>query len=189
MFPGISCAIGRDVYAYKPESPLSERFIEHSIRYNTWQILQHARGDIPGLSKAHILDHSIALPPLNEQQLIASKIEELSSDLDAGVAALERAKVNVKRYRTSVLKAAVEGKLTEQWRKENPQNEPASVLLEGMLTERRKKWEKEQLANTRKLEVLHPGLTGYPIGRDSTSHVASPTSRPPPSCINVCSKA
>jgi type I restriction enzyme S subunit len=60
---------------------------------------------------------TIRLPiaPLNEQRRIVAKIEELFSDLDAGVAALKRAKANLKRYRAAVLKAAVEGKLTEKW--------------------------------------------------------------------------
>jgi len=76
------------------------------------------------------------VPPLNEQRRIVAKIEELFSDLDAGVAALERAKVNLKRYRAAVLKAAVEGRLTEQWRADNPDVEPASKLLERILQER-----------------------------------------------------
>jgi type I restriction enzyme S subunit len=88
----------------------------------------------------------LPLAPIPEQHQIVAKIEELFSDLDAGVAALERAKANLKRYRAAVLKAAVEGKLTEQWRAENPDVESASELLERILAERRKKWEQEQLA-------------------------------------------
>ena len=83
---------------------------------------------------------------LVEQRRIVSKIEELFSDLDAGVAALERAKANLKRYRAAVLKAAVEGKLTEQWRAGHPDVEPASELLKRILTERRRKWQQAQLA-------------------------------------------
>ena len=45
-----------------------------------------------------------------------------------------------------MLKAAVEGKLTEDWRAQHPDTEPASVLLERILTERRRQWEKDQLA-------------------------------------------
>jgi type I restriction enzyme S subunit len=86
------------------------------------------------------------LPPTNEQRRIVAKIEELFSDLDAGVAALERVKANLKRYRAAVLKAAVEGKLTAQWRTKHPNTEPASKLLERILAERRKKWEADQLA-------------------------------------------
>ncbi len=85
------------------------------------------------------------LPPQEEQHRIVAKIEELFSDLDAGVAALERARVNLRRYRTAVLKAAVEGRLTAAWRASHPCVEPASKLLERILIERRKKWEADQL--------------------------------------------
>ena len=45
----------------------------------------------------------LPLPPPNEQRRIVEKIEELFSDLEAGVAALTRARANLKRYRASVL--------------------------------------------------------------------------------------
>ncbi len=86
------------------------------------------------------------MAPLNEQRRIVAKIEELFSDLDAGVAALKRINANLKRYRAAVLKAAVEGRLTEEWRAKHPKTEPASKLLERILAERRKKWEEDQLA-------------------------------------------
>ena len=86
------------------------------------------------------------VPPLNEQRRIVAKIDELFSDLDAGVVALKRAKANLKRYRAAVLKAAVEGKLTEAWRANHPNTEPAQKLLARILTERRQKWEADQLA-------------------------------------------
>ena len=93
-----------------------------------------------------LLEQELPIPPLGEQQRILSRIEELFSDLDAGVAALKRAKANLRRYRAAVLKAAVEGKLTEEWRARHPAKEPASRLLARILQERRQKWEAEQLA-------------------------------------------
>ena len=66
--------------------------------------------------------------------------------MDAGMVALERVQTNLKRYRTAVFKAAVEGSLTEAWREENPDVEPGSELLESILKERRERWEKDQLA-------------------------------------------
>ena len=66
--------------------------------------------------------------------------------LDEAVASLKRVKANLKRYKAAVLKAAVEGKLTEEWRKQNPDIEPASKLLERILAERRTKWEETELA-------------------------------------------
>lgn len=79
-------------------------------------------------------------PPLEQQKRIVAEIEKQFSRLDEAVANLKRVKTNLKRYKAAVLKAAVEGKLTEKWREEHPDVEPASKLLERILTERRKKW-------------------------------------------------
>jgi type I restriction enzyme S subunit len=130
---------------------MDSRYIEAFLRS------KHAQTEIDrmktgisdsGLNLTHgrFLPLQVPVAPLNEQERIVAKIEELFSDLDAGVAALERAKANLKRYRAAVLKAAVEGKLTQKWRAENPPKEPASKLLARILKERRKKWEQEQLA-------------------------------------------
>jgi type I restriction enzyme, S subunit len=56
----------------------------------------------------------IALPPLPEQQAIVAKIEELLSDLENGKQQLQTAQQQLKIYRQSLLKAAFEGKLTNQ---------------------------------------------------------------------------
>lgn len=88
----------------------------------------------------------IRLAPVSEQNRVVEKLEELLSDLDAGIAALERARANLRRYRASVLKAAVEGRLTEKWRAAHPDVESAAKLLQRILAERRKKWEEAQLA-------------------------------------------
>lgn len=81
----------------------------------------------------------LPLPPFPEQRRIVAKIEELFSQLDAGVEELKKAKAQLKRYRQSVLKAAFEGKLTEEWRKAyKGKVEPASVLLERIKAERKK---------------------------------------------------
>ena len=87
----------------------------------------------------------VPLAPLPEQHRIVAKIESLFARLDEGVAALKRAEANLERYRASVLKAAVGGRLTQQWRKENPPEETGAQLLERILAERRKRWETEQL--------------------------------------------
>jgi type I restriction enzyme S subunit len=89
----------------------------------------------------------IPVPPIPEQHRIVAKIEELFTQLDAGVELLKKLKAKLKRYRQAVLKAAVEGKLTKDWREAHQgELEPASVLLERILKERREKWEAEQLA-------------------------------------------
>jgi type I restriction enzyme S subunit len=81
------------------------------------------------------------VPPTPEQGRIVSEIEKQFTRLDAAVAALKRVQANLKRYRAAVLKAACEGRLVpaeaELARRENRSYEPAAVLLERILAERR----------------------------------------------------
>ncbi len=95
---------------------------------------------IPGLSRDDYNAVEVAVAPLDQQKHIVAELEELFSFLDKAIAKLKRVKANIKRYKTSVLKAAVEGKLTESWRKAHPDVEPASKLLKCILAERRAKW-------------------------------------------------
>lgn len=92
------------------------------------------------ISRGNLARIALPIPPVNQQKRIVAEIEKQFSRLDEAVANLKRVKANLKRYKAAVLKAAVEGKLTEQWRKEHPDVEPASKLLERILAERRTKW-------------------------------------------------
>lgn len=58
-----------------------------------------------------------------QQTRIVAKLEELLSDLDAGVAELKAAQKKLGQYRQSLLKAAVEGALTAEWRAKNTPSE------------------------------------------------------------------
>jgi type I restriction enzyme, S subunit len=101
---------------------------------------------IPGLSRDDYNSVVVKIAPLAEQRRIVLAIEQQFTRLDAGVAALKSAKAKLQNYRSSVLKAAVDGKLTETWRANHPITEPASKLLERILVERRANWEVEQIA-------------------------------------------
>jgi type I restriction enzyme S subunit len=98
------------------------------------------------LSSKTIGEIGLPLPPCAEQIRIVAKLEELLSDLDAGVAELNAAQKKLAQYRQSLLKAAVEGELTAEWREQNPPSETGAQLLERILTERRARWESKQLA-------------------------------------------
>ena len=66
------------------------------------------------LGKNDILSAEIPIPPIETQHAIVSKIEELFSELDKGIAELKTAQLQLKTYRQSVLKYAFEGKLTNE---------------------------------------------------------------------------
>jgi type I restriction enzyme S subunit len=73
-------------------------------------------GAQPNISQGIVKAWSFWLPPRAEQTRIVEKLEELLSDLDAGVAELKAAQKKLGQYRQSLLKAAVEGALTAEWR-------------------------------------------------------------------------
>ena len=88
----------------------------------------------------------IPVAPRTEQTRIVAKLEELLSDLDAGVAELKATQKKLAQYRQSLLKAAVEGVLTAEWRTENTPTETGPQLLQRILRERRARWEAKQIA-------------------------------------------
>jgi type I restriction enzyme S subunit len=135
---------------------LSENLDIHYLYY--WfenirpRVIQENRQGITqvNLNTGIVKDIAFPLPPLAEQHRIVAEIEKQFTRLDAAVAALERARANLKRYRASVLKAACEGRLVlteaELARVEGRDYEPAYHLLARLLKERHAKWEADQLA-------------------------------------------
>jgi type I restriction enzyme S subunit len=131
-----------------PESEaICGRFLKY--RLNAGDFVSFAThintGDRPRVDFEQIKVFPLLLPPKPEQLRIADALDELLSDLDAGMRALKSAQAKLAYYRDSVLKAAVQGDLTAEWRKEHPDVEPAAVLLQRILKERRQRWEQEQL--------------------------------------------
>ncbi len=105
-------------------------------------------GDRPRVKFDQLGKFQIHLPPAPEQTRIVEKLEELLSDLDAGVAELKAAQKKLAQYRQSLLKAAVEGALTAEWRNSQAAApvESGAALLARILRERRARWEARQLA-------------------------------------------
>lgn len=93
------------------------------------------------LTQAGMKGIPLKLPPLNEQRRIVEKIETLFARLDKGEEALRDVQMLLARYRQSVLKAAVTGQLTADWRAENAHRlEHGCDLLARILKARRETW-------------------------------------------------
>jgi type I restriction enzyme, S subunit len=76
------------------------------------QMRKHIRASSqPDLGLEYIRKIEITLPPLPKQERIVAKIEELFTQLEAGTSALAKVQAGLRRYKASVLKAAVEGQL------------------------------------------------------------------------------
>jgi type I restriction enzyme S subunit len=77
---------------------------------------------------------SVPLPPLDEQQIIVDRLEDLKSGLDRARAGAEGQSFRAGSLRRSILNSAFSGRLVPQ----NPSDEPASELLARICLERAK---------------------------------------------------
>lgn len=141
--------INQAVVLFRPHASISNKYLAYamlteSIMKRLTSLAKATAGQFNvGVNMCRNL-FPIPIAPLKEQQRIVEVLDELFSDLDAGVAALERVRTKLAHYRAAVLKAAVEGALTAEWRARHPNVEPASDLLTRILAERRHGWEEEQ---------------------------------------------
>ena len=155
LFPKIeqTCVTVVDVCVVRPgEGSIDPRWLMHII--NSPQIRSAVASHQSGttrkrISKKNLSRIKIPIAPLHEQLRIAAAADSALSKLDFAVAGLKRAQANLKRYRASVLQSAVEGRLVpteaELACEEGRDYEPAEVLLDRILAERRHRWEEAEL--------------------------------------------
>ena len=84
------------------------------------------------LSVSKVSDLPVPLAPLAEQHRIVAEVERRLSAIQQAESSVEANLTRAGRLRQSILKQAFSGKLVPQ----NPGDEPASVLLEGIRAER-----------------------------------------------------
>ena len=166
LCPARSC-IGRGLAAIRPEGGIPSRFILYSLRATEQELRSNSTGTTFDAIRGEALrSHGITLPPLAEQHRIVAEIETQFTRLDASVAALRRAQANLKRYRASVLKDACEGRLVpteaELARSEGRDYEPAAILLERILSERRARWESQEKRRGKYKEPSAPDTSALP---------------------------
>ena len=119
---------------YQLESPAIQKHFEANARGTAQKgVYLKTLGQTP-----------IVLPPVDVQREIVFELEKQFSRLDEAVVNLQRVKANLKRYKASVLKAAVEGRLVETEAtlalREGRTYESGELLLQRILEERRAKW-------------------------------------------------
>ncbi|EOW9352644.1 restriction endonuclease subunit S [Vibrio cholerae] len=126
---------------------VSNKFILHQMNHVDYR--DHVSGSTRlKLTKSALCKMPFILCSYKEQGRIVDKIEELFSELDEGVKELKAAQNKLSQYRQSLLKSAVEGSLTQQWRAENSDQvqESGEQLLARILKQRREQWQQQKLA-------------------------------------------
>ena len=107
-----------NVMAVIPEKIISKRFIYHFM--HTVDLTDASRSTtVPSIRKGDIECLPLNIPSQAEQKEIADRLDTLLAQVEATQVHLARIPYIIKRFRQSVLTAAVSGELTEQWRERN----------------------------------------------------------------------
>lgn len=131
---------GSVFYSEKPTWPIDTAYFTSGsatidIRYGYWFLWFRKLGRldqstaIPSLSRDIYDVQPIPLAPLAEQRRIVARVEALFAEIDEGEAALAAARKGLETFRRALLKAAVTGELTKDWRAANPVAETGHDLL------------------------------------------------------------
>lgn len=109
-------------------------------------------GSLMRVKGSTIAGFPVPIPTMDVQRAVVARIDDLFAEIDEGEAALAEARAGIKTYRKSLLKAAVTGELTADWRLQQPPRESGAELLRRVLVERRERWLSD-LRNARKAYV------------------------------------
>ena len=119
------------------------------------------------VTKDYIANYLFSLPPLNEQKRIISAIKEAYYIIEN----IEKTKLSltedVNKAKSKILDLAIRGKLVPQ----NPNDEPASVLLERILAEKEELIKQGKIKRDKKESVIFKGDDNSYYEKMSTGEV------------------
>ncbi len=112
---GVEAATNQAVCGIFENQKIDSKYLYFFLFHKQRDLIREGIGGAqPNISQGILKDLELSIPPLPEQHRIVAKIEELFSELDNGIANLQKVKEQLKIYRQSVLKWAFEGKLTNK---------------------------------------------------------------------------
>lgn len=130
--------INEHLFALRPTDAIDRRLLFFWLwsQFGFDQIMKDFRGAAQGgIGRTFVDKVVVPVPRDTEQAGLVRRIDELFSEIDIGEAALADARSGVEAYRHSLLKAAVTGELTADWRRDNPPQQTGEQLLEQLLND------------------------------------------------------
>ena len=110
------------------------RYLFYYLASQKQNLIDKGKGGAqPNISQEILKAHPLLLAPLNEQRRIVAKLEKLLSKVDTCKERLDKIPGILKRFRQSVLSAACSGRLTADWRENNPDYNWESTTLETLI--------------------------------------------------------
>jgi type I restriction enzyme S subunit len=136
---------------------ISSRYIQSKL-----DRLQAGSTNQVELNREAVLGTAVPFPPIAEQTRILAKIDELFGEIEAGEQELERVREGLVAYRRALLKAAVTGELTRDWREANRRHETGAALVARIRGERERSGVKSTRARRPPDTLAIPSLREIP---------------------------
>ena len=122
------CSIGRGLAAIRPKNGIPTEYILYYLKLKEPELALRGTGTtFTAIKKEDLVNLSIPLPPLTEQQRIVARVEALLAHSNAARDRLSRVPLIMKRFRRAVLAAACSGGLTDE--PDGYQSRPAGDLF------------------------------------------------------------
>ena len=121
-FPHKTAFVNEHVFICRTIQRLDSKYLYWYLRSKEGneRMMENFKGSAQGgINQSFASNTLVPIAPLPEQQRIVAKLDELMAKIERSRARLERIPQILKRFRQSVLSAAVSGKLTEEWRESN----------------------------------------------------------------------
>ncbi len=107
---GIAFVIDTAYFVDERHTPCDLRWLYHALSCADLTDVSMDSA-VPGLSRSHAYAKFLALPPLSEQRIVASFLDERVERIDALVSSVESAIERLAEYRAALITAAVTGKI------------------------------------------------------------------------------
>ena len=145
--------IARQIMAIRNSFGLNLEYICNCVRFYVEKIKNAAKGLIPGISREDMLNLIIPLPPLNEQVKINSQINVLMKSIKSIDEKSQSLTTDIGNLKSKILDLAIRGKLVSQ----NPDDEPASILLERIRAEKEELIKQGKIKRDKKESIIFKG--------------------------------
>ncbi len=145
--------LNQDMRALTPADGISADYLRHYLRYRNDDILHTCSKDgttVASIEQPRLHEFPVPLAPTAEQTRIVAAVNALFEEVEAGEAALARAREGLTQFRASLLHAACTGALTADWRAANPASKTGGDLLAAVLRRRHRIWESGEKARDRR---------------------------------------
>lgn len=104
IWTGTDAWLNQHIFKVIPKKDINQKYLYYFLKTVTADLCSKTHGSgMVHITKGPFMNTPVPVPPLSEQERIVAKIEELFSQLDAGVETLKKIKAQLAIYRQAVI--------------------------------------------------------------------------------------